>query len=459
MFPVSSKDDQAIYRSLLLNKQSGTALIVSLMVTCLLIMFCFAFLAETNTETRFSSRQQAKIAAFYLAEAGAQRAYMRLCSDFTWRAGFKEEKMGSGVYTVQIDDNNSDPSIPREIVRVTSTGRTRNTSKTIRTHLKQGRVRAFDYACFARDAVELESDGKSGPSICGGMYTLGILNMSSECVVNGDLVALKDVSIGLQKPGPSPALLLGNINSGGSVTVAPVCSVLARQKTGARCEPPSPAGGDVVARGAIQAHGFIEGRKRAYSNDEIESVSFPENYFDLDLPSLETSFLRGWPIYRFDNSKEFWRFLRRNYSPETKTYSASGIFLISGDLKIERPKKDDRIILIGTLVSSGNVRVTTPARFMLQRPDSTFPAIVSLGGDIVFEEGGGPVSILGLLYARGQIDMRHTEQKNEISLFGAECAYRIRNCVNSRVDYDPSVSWVMPFSAQPILLVQSWEEL
>ena len=90
MFPVSSRGDQATSRSLLLNRQSGAALIVSLMVTCLLIMFCFAFLAETNTETRFSSRQQAKTAAFYLAEAGAQRAYMRLCSDFTWRDGFKD---------------------------------------------------------------------------------------------------------------------------------------------------------------------------------------------------------------------------------------------------------------------------------------------------------------------------------------------------------------------------------
>ena len=367
--------------------------------------------------------------------------------------------MGSGAYTVQIDDNNSDPSIPREIIRVTSTGSARNANKTIRTHLKRARVRAFDYACFARDAVELKSDGKSGPSICGGMYTLGILNMSTGCAVNGDLVALKDVSIGLQNPGPSPTLLLGNINSGGSVAVASACSVLARQETGARCEPPSPAGGDVVARGAIQARGFIEGQKRAYSDDEIETVPFPENYFDFDWRSPETSSLRGWPVYRFDNSKDFWRFLRRNYSPETKTYSLNGIFLISGDLKIERPKEDDRIILIGTLVASGDVRVTTPARFMLQRPDSTFPAIVSLGGDIVFEKGGGPVSILGLLYARGEIHMHRTGRKNEIALYGAECAYKIRNCVNTRVDYDPSVSCVTPFSAQPILLVQSWEEL
>jgi hypothetical protein len=291
------------------------------------------------------------------------------------------------------------------------------------------------------------------------MYTLGVLNMNSGCTIHGDIFALEDVAIGFQNPGSSPTRLLGNINSGGNVTIASACSVLAREETGARCEPPSPAGGDVVARGAIQARGFIEGQRRAYSNDEIDSVPFPENYFDLDWHSLETSSLRGWPIYRFENSREFWRFLRRSYSPETKTYSSNGIFLIRGDLKIEKPKKDDRIILIGTLVASGDVRVTTPAKFMLQRPDSTFPAIVSLGGDIVFEKGGGPVSILGLLYARGEIHMHHTGRKNEIALFGAECAYKIRNCVNSRVDYDPSVSWVMPFSAQPILLVQSWEEL
>ncbi|TET45583.1 hypothetical protein E3J62_07435 [candidate division TA06 bacterium] len=451
--------DRATFRTLLLNRESGTALIVSLMVTCLLMMLCFAFLLETNTETRFSSRQQAKSAAFYLAEAGAQRAYVRLCSDFTWRDGFKDEKMGSGLYTVQIDDSNSDPSIPEDIVRVTSTGKARNAQKIIRTQLKQARVRAFDYACFARDAAGLRFNGNSDPSICGGIYTLGILNVSTGCTVHGDLLALGDISIGFQSPGLSSTRLLGNINSGGTVALAPACSVLARGEMDICCEPASPAAGDVVARGAIYAGGFIEGEKRAYSDDEIDSVPFPENYFDFDWHSLETSSLRGWAIYRFEDSKEFWRFLRKNYSSATKTYSLGGIFLIRGDLKIERPKEDDRIILIGTLVASGDVIVSTPARFMLQRPDSTFPAIVSLGGDIVFEEGGGPVSILGLLYAKGEIHMHHTGQENQITLFGAECAYKIRNCVNSRVVYDPSVSWVMPFSPQPILLVQSWEEL
>lgn len=441
----------------------GTALITALMVSCLLMMFCFAFISETNLETSFSVRQQARIAAFYLAEAGVQRAYARLCLDLNWREGFDGERMGAGEYTVRVRDSGSDRSVPQRMLCITSTGKVRDSQKTVRMTLKVAPVRAFDYACFSRDSTNLQSGRYDGPKIWGGVHTSGVLNMAGRSTVHGDVSASEDAFLGSLVTGLSRAVVYGDIKSGGSVEIAAACSVLAREESPEAPHDLPPGGGNVTARQAVLAEGFIQGEKRPYSRMDTDSVPFPEDYFDIEWPLTRKRFFRGLPVYRFESSRDFESFLRDSYIRKSRTYFLNGLFIVQGDIEIKEPKREDRVVIMGTLVALGDVQVRTPATFMLQTPDSTFPAIVALGercegGDIHIEGRKGPISVSGLIYAKGEIHLRHQEKETGIRIVGAECGYSIRNSMYCTLAYAPSVSSVLPFSRYDLLL-HSWEEM
>jgi hypothetical protein len=203
--------------------------------------------------------------------------------------------------------------------------------------------------------------------------------------------------------------------------------------------------------------------KRSSSHARAESIPFPEDYFDLIWPGNETRKIRGWPLYTFSSSDRFRDFLEEAYSRDTETYLLYGVFMVNGDIEIDTKNPSDRVIVQGTLVAFGDVNLSTPSPFQMERADSTFPAIVALGrkcsgGNVVFGQNGGPVSISGLVYAKGTVAFGNRYPESEICVSGAVCGHRIQSGSHCRIVYDPSVARVMPFSSHS-LLVDSWEEL
>jgi uncharacterized membrane protein len=446
------------------SDQRGSSLICALLIVCLLMTFCVAFLAETNTDTSFSSRQEAKTAAFYIAEGGAQRAYAQLCSDFDWRGGYQNESMGLGLYNVSIEGSDSDPSIPEGAVRVTSTGKVRNARRAIRMVLKHPREEAFGCVCFSRDGIDLVSQEGVAPSVTGKVYTSGPFKMANSSTLEGDLYASGNVSIGSGALEYTSAKLYGNIRSGGSAEIAVACSVLARESKTTESAPSLiRSKGDVFAWRKLDVKGFVQGQKKGYCHDLIDVLPFPDGYFDLKVSEPKGSEVREWPVYKFDDSKAFSDFLEESYSRQVDSYFLNGIFVVNDDIEIKDAGEEQKVVIMGTLVAFGDVRISTPAGFMLQPPDSTFPAIVALGkdcsgGNIEINGDGDQVAIVGLVYAKGEIHLDGANRRNGITLTGAECAHRIRNDANCRIIYSPSVSQVMPFSPQ-LLSLCSWEEL
>ena len=427
------------------------------------MMFCFAFLTESNTATSFSSRQHARTSAFYVAEAGAQRAYVKLCSDLNWRDGFDDEQIGSGYYSVSVDDAFTDANLPLHGFRITSTGTVRGENRTVRVVLKPPSEKAYDYVCFSGDTTAFTSDGYHGAEVWGSVYSSGPFRMDRRCTVQGDMLAYDDVTIGSGFSQNSAARFHGDITTRGCVLVAVACSVLARDTIVTASALTFPAEGNVTARQSVDCGGFIQGTKRSLSHARVDSIPFPDDFFDMPWPANKMRKVRGWPLYTFSSAHKFEEFLEKNYSRDTETYLLHGVFMVNGDIEIKTPKPTDRVIVLGTLVAFGDVRVSTPAQFMMEKADSTFPAIVALGrkctgGDIIFGHSGGLVSVSGLLYAKGTIHLGNRYPENEINVSGALCGHRIYNGSHCRIVYDPSVRLAMPFSSHA-LLVDSWEEL
>jgi len=123
-------------KDLFLN-QKGMVLLTTLIFVFLLVTFGVSLLTMTSNDIKLSTLQRDSTQAFYLAEAGIQRSIKELKNDFAWRGGFTDEFLGSGTYTVVIEDSNDDPSIPSNQVRVTSTGKVANSVRKIETFVKK----------------------------------------------------------------------------------------------------------------------------------------------------------------------------------------------------------------------------------------------------------------------------------------------------------------------------------
>ncbi len=446
-------------RAVRAQAQKGSALVSTLLIATLLMMFCFAFITESNTATSFSSKQEAKTNAFYIAEAGAQRAYARLCQDLRWRNGFENEKIGTGEYSVVLEDWLSDPGLPPGAIRITSTGTARGMRKTVKMVIRPPSEEAFSCACFAAEDMVL----KSPTFIYGTVRSGGRLDMGRGSTMYGNVLASRDVFVGCESIRGAPTRLYGDIESGCEVEIAEACSVFSRDSIMSGCGLSLPADGNVVARQRINCYGHIQGKKISLSHSPVENAPFPRDFFDMKWPANDQVSFRGWPLYAFDDPREFEEFLEKSYSAKTETYMLHGIFVVKGDVDLRSPGPEDKVVVLGTLIVFGDVTVGTQAPFMFEKPDSTLPAIVALGsaraeGDIVFENDGGPVSIGGLLYAKGKIYLGDRGPENPIMVSGAVCARKVVCGGSSTVTYSPSVRSVLPLSSQ-LLVVQSWDEM
>jgi hypothetical protein len=443
----------------LARTQKGSALVSTLLIATLLMVFCFVFITESNTATSFSSKQEAKTNAFYAAEAGAQRAYARLCQDIRWRSGFENERLGTAEYSVVLEDWLSDPALPAGAIRITSTGGARGIHKTVRMIVTPPSEEAFTYACFAAEDLVLRSSTYTYGSVRSG----GRFDMGRGCTMLGNILASGDVSIGTESTCGAPSRLYGDVESGGDVGIAEACSVFSRDSVMSELGLPLRADGNVVARQGIDCWGHIQGDRRSLSHSPVEEIPFPQNFFDMKWPAPGQIYFRGWPLYAFDDPHRFEEFLEKSYSTKTETYMLHGIFLVKGNVDLRSPGPQDKVVVFGTLIAFGDVTFGTQAPLMFERADSTLPAIVALGsttarGDIVLENDGGAISVGGLLYAKGEVYLGARGPENPIQVSGAVCARKVVCGGGTTVTYNPSVKSVLPLSSQP-LLVQSWDEI
>ena len=135
MIDIKKNNKNYRIKNVLLN-QKGMALLTTLIFVFILSTFAVALLTMTSNDTKLSALQRDSTQAFYLSEAGIQKAIKELNADFNWRTGFTDVLLGSGTYTVVIEDQGDDPAIPLLQVRVTSTGTVLNSKRRIKIFVK-----------------------------------------------------------------------------------------------------------------------------------------------------------------------------------------------------------------------------------------------------------------------------------------------------------------------------------
>ncbi len=138
--------------------QSGMVMVVCLIILLMLSLIGISSITTSNTDMMLAGITQQSDAAFYLADAGAEKTIATLNHDRNWRDGFDHEALGHGYYEVTVVDSVSNPALGEKLL-VTSTGLVQDATKTVEIKLRPEYLSRFRYAAFGRDSLTISSTG------------------------------------------------------------------------------------------------------------------------------------------------------------------------------------------------------------------------------------------------------------------------------------------------------------
>ena len=147
-----------IWRRITGNSESGIVLIVCLALLLMLSLIGIASIMTSNTEMDISGNAQYQTAAFYLADAGAEKAVAVLQDSSDWRYGFYNQPLGDGIYNVMVFDSLSLPYLGKNLL-VRSTGTVEGAESTIEVILAPRYRTRFEYAAYGRDFFDMNGGG------------------------------------------------------------------------------------------------------------------------------------------------------------------------------------------------------------------------------------------------------------------------------------------------------------
>jgi len=179
------------------SDQNGLVLIVVLMLLLMLSLIGIASISNSNTEMDISGNELDHTEAFYLADAGIERAMTALNDSSTWRAGYSNVDLGHGSYSVTVIDGSTNPQLGNSIELI-STGRVENSKSRIDVILD--RVSPFRFAAFGRDSLYLGEESRtdsynsalgdyaSTRMLTGGdIGSNGIIDIARQTTINGNI--------------------------------------------------------------------------------------------------------------------------------------------------------------------------------------------------------------------------------------------------------------------------------
>lgn len=404
-----------------ISNKKGFVLMTALFVMMLLLSLAIFVSSFTMTELKISSSQSSSIKTYYLAEAGVAEAIWKIKNDPVWKSNFEDNPTWdvsyqrnpalypNGYYAINI--KNSDKAKGEIIVTA-----------------------YLDIGGFtARRVVKTSIYKAIGESIIGknGEFADGNIDMSGSVlnVFNGGFFSNGNIIINFW----SVISATGDVQAVGNINVNQSSHIVA-SSTRSHNNPPAP-----------------------------EPIAMPAISFD-NAGDAQSYKARANHIY---TENQFSDLLWNNRG---KTTTLNGITYVTGDISI---KGDTDLIINGTLVANGNIKVGDNtllccwgincgrSKVRIVKPAENQPSGLLSKGTINYELCLESFEAEGLVYANDKINV--LSLPNKIDIIGALISRKItltslwqginltyNNDVVSYTLGDPQFS--------PIVTVEHWEE-
>lgn len=103
-------------KTMRLQSEGGGALLIALALMAMLALVSIMALDRANTDMALSHNVSSHDAAFYIAEAGAKRAFVDINADNDWRDGYTDEPFVNGTYSVALIDTATDGTLDDTVI-------------------------------------------------------------------------------------------------------------------------------------------------------------------------------------------------------------------------------------------------------------------------------------------------------------------------------------------------------
>ncbi len=357
----------------LLKNERGVVMVISLLLLALLVAAGVGTIVLTQSDLKTSGNFKTATQAFYLAEAGLQRAIRDLNKETNWigrlantsDAFSGDNSLGNGTYVVQVFEN--DPFSPN--VRIRSTGNIGSSSSTVEAVVAPEFFPILDYAAFSCGNLTLKEGGGSVSSLISGgdVFVSGNLDLEgsgTHQIQNGNVSVLGDININ-----GTSSITGGNASANGNMNLQSSAS-------------PN-VGGNATAGGNISGGGTVTGTTNATASPlPVTNLCLGS---ELAVRAITSDVIQG---FRSSAGTT----ISGNFTAGS-TITQTGIVHVTGDFELTGNATFSGNVIF---IVDGNAEITGPGSLTSSPAGSTVTFLVPTGNFDVL--GGGNFTIDGILH-------------------------------------------------------------
>ncbi|MFH2050162.1 MAG: hypothetical protein ABIJ12_12005 [bacterium] len=197
------------------NNNKGSAILVVISLIGMLSLVGILATTNSNTDIDLSYNQSGSEKAFYIADAGAKRAFCSMVANPGWDSGYANITFGGGLYSVSIFDSATNAGLDDTTV-IVAVGNVGTMQSTVQYILVPDVFYPFRYAMFADDAIDIKNSFVTDSYNADSGYASTHIDSSGDVGSNGNI----DVNNGAFIGGGIATSLTGglSINAGATVT-------------------------------------------------------------------------------------------------------------------------------------------------------------------------------------------------------------------------------------------------
>ena len=467
-----------------MKDQSGIALPIAICSVLVICLFGLAYVSVSRNETRSATNNRLATNAFYIAEAGANRAIKDLWGNRGW-VGVTDARYGGGSYTVTVNNMTGNE------VSLTSYGTYADKTTAVEVGLRFDVIPAFLHSYFANTNLHIDNHGVPGMRINADAWSNGNFDLDAGTRLIGNATAMGHMLIGDRYDEcPDSCIVYGDLRCA-SVQIESWGFVFSRDSI------PEwglgPADGDVTLLDTYEKHfeegvwdgtydlvnsvgtmvidGFVEGEARSIpggtppGDSTIVALEWPVPNWDV-LEEIAT----GPDGLHFTSASELESYMTSHYRVEWDSIAGESVNVyqigvvestrvIWVEDRIRFDNQPHKVEIYGCLMCE---ELKVKMAYHHEAPDS-LPLMIA-DGKVTFDGIGDPSPIpaymYGLLYCTDQVHFHRTQAADRVHLKGAEIADVIHNCLNYSTEYWTEIQncgWVFAADdAEPRII--SWRQ-